>query len=702
MSYDDEISLREREQQRLKRKDRKKSEELVEKTILECAECLDRGKLEDILKVGLLTRNVLIPQLAPDTTHLSNFDMEIGDMNRWNYDSSYMFLEDSDKFLEIIRNPSNYSEADIFRARSTIKEAYLSYELISEQENVIRSGLSASTDLVGFESKIGEFRGGYDIDLGDEIRFRDPDEDQMMTALFVGTQGQGKSVALESIDYDRMQSNHKVIDLLNMSEGEGLTRDIEMNHNELIDARSNLGLESEELDDNSDLQILVPMTVGLEDKVVTKSDDGLDITPITIPASDIDKPLLVKLMMSLIGKEQEATVRIAYGSLDKRLDDWNLSDLANQIRSMPDLGEKLSERAISALKTVNSTGFIRDTDSDYNIDLDEVMRDKDTVTVLYTGHMDLLSGKLMAIGYVLNKIIELRENDDINSYPPLTITAREFWKISPHKRRRARDSRASSLQSVLTEDFEELLRRVRHLRISILADTQESKDIAKSIREQFSLYVIMEATKNALYDICSWCGVDDPEGVQRTIDSKPGVCTIVGRLEPTVNRKKVDYVGPVHIAPAKYHHLSTSNDGSGWSARKKYLDDAELTTPERFGASWIDDVDLSEEYQIKRGSSKDNNPTEEFVENCLTHTGGRKTAKDTVETSVVREVYKEWRREQNDDDIPEIKSKRAFGQRVTKAMKGIFDVDEVENQTRNGTQHYIGFILTQRGDELLS
>jgi len=690
----DSITLREREQQRLQSQSRSYQKQLVKEAILECAPLLNSDNNQGVVTIGKLVNQILRPILAKNTIVLSELDNEFNNERRWNWTETYRFIQDPYKYLGIIENYQNYTEREVNDAMNVIISSYYTYELLAENKNLVDGQLTNSSPVYGFSEFMGEFRGGYDIDLGDSVKIVDETDDQQMTVLNVGKPGQGKSVGVEAMDYDRYSSGYKIFDLTNLTKGEGLTRDIPQGVSDLTEVRKDMGAEIyDEID--TDIQILAPLTPELADHTVTKRGGELEVTPFTLPASSLSKSLLISLMMSLLGKGQQATISDAWNQVNVDNDDWTMKELAHKIRSKENLGPKLAERAVSALRIVNQSGFIRDKECEYKLDLDEIMRDKDTATILYTGHMNGKTSKFMVVGAILSKILELRDKDSMNEYPPMALTARELWKICPHSKRSARDSRAESLQSVITGDFQELLRMARHLNIDVLADTQESNDLNKSIREMFNQYVIYNATRKSLSDMVEWAGADKPKQVYNTLRSEPGVATILGRTEPTVTRQSINYVAPVKICPAPYHHLSTKNDGSGWGARAKHHDDIELTTPREFGADWVDDTEQTGEYDID-GMKKSIPPHEEFVRECFEHTGGRS---DKIPTQVVRNMWSEWAAEHETAE-PEIESTLKFGTKFSKAAKEVFDIDNIDNETRQGKQQYIEFVLTFDGEVL--
>lgn len=670
---------------------------------------IEQGTVVDYQMVGVICRDVLIPTLLPNGyVDLVDCHHELEDEDEWCWESILAMVEEPDKWIREVRSEDGATAQRRLSARSVgrlparqhaahiINQAFESLECIAEAEAYVRSDISSEAEARGHAIQIGHHLRGYDLDLGDPVQIIS-DASGLTKTLMSGGTGQGKSSAVDIEAWDRHKSGRKLIDLIDFVQGESFFYDVPQMDNALRHVREEMGFPPDFGDEEPPkIEILVPMTPGLEEEELAYNIDGQEcvITPFTIPASEIREALLVALMMSLLSPQQEATIRSAYQKVTRANDDWTLKDLADEIGDNDELGPELAARAVSVLSMLQHQGFVRDKTCKYTLDWDRIFSEHNTITVFSCAYMDDLASKLMATGYLLHECIERRKG--LKHVRPTTLIARELWKIAPHNQRQSFDSRAASLQEAIGSMLSEIMREGRHHGMEFLADTQYPSDLVRSVRPAFNRYVVFQLGKKEIKDIFDWTSNDEWRSFYDSLNSKPGQASVVGMTEPSVNRDHIEFVGPVQYAPPPFHHFDVDSDWEGCDSRARYLDNEELRVPKDEGVEWADDTEVPE-YLLFDGdaSTVERTPMEEFVASCIRVTGDRATYVTTVD---VRDSYRRYAQETG---APEIKSSASFGRNLSTAMKSVHEVDELDNDPRSEGRAYIGIVLTEKGEFLL-
>lgn len=727
MSIDDLDQKRSRRygehiQQKRKRKNESNRKLKIRKAIELGNEALAE---EEYYRAACLARDKIAPLLLRDGS-LREYDRTFNGEDEWHVSSLSRFLEGPDKYAAILANGHSDRATDEFAlrasgfktpkraAREVVTEAFVSLETIAIEEGIVKGEMRNYVTARAYTTQVGKMWKAPDMHIEDPVRVISRDSGLTKT-LYHGGTGQGKSSTAGTDIYDRYNINHpdrnrayfvqrghdrkiaqslsegaKIIDLLDLTEGENMVYDIPQQHEDLKKIRQDEGLpptfeDSDELLE-PELEILVPLTPSLNEKEMPyDTDEGEFVpTPFTIPASDLSKPLLVSLLASMVTGQQETTIRTAYDDVARDIDDWSLRDLAEEIMSRDDLGDSYKKRVVKLLDNLQNMGFIRteETAADTNLDWERIFNDTDTITSFSTAFMDDEVGKFIVVGYLIDRIDDLRE---VSDWPDLTIVAKELHNLAPHRNETSYDARAEALQEAIGRRLSTLMRENRHRALSVIADTQDVLNLKKGFRKQFNRFVTFNTSDENLQELFSYTSTDNWKSCSRSLTKRKGEGAVIGQAKPLVEREDLDYLGHVAFVPPPHHHLDTDSEPAGWIARTMYLDNEELRQPNI-------DVHVPEQLLIdERELDNDavaRTPTEEFINECLVVTANHG---DWEHTNAVRAAYSAWA---NANDKPQMSSATQFGKKFN-AHVG----DSIDKAWRNGGNAYLGIRFNSTGKD---
>ncbi|AUX09286.1 hypothetical protein AArcSl_1657 [Halalkaliarchaeum desulfuricum] len=576
------------------------------------------------------------------------------------------------------------------RAVATGQPRVRDYELaldaliaIADHEGITED-VSNHAEARGFELPMGRVWSSYEMEYGDEIRIVSRNSGWPKT-LFCGDTGQGKSATLDGAVADRYASGMKIVDLVDTDEFESGVYDIPQRQPALRDARRDLELPAgaDVMDDFDapDLEILVPLTpetASMDVPVPEGADvDDSVVRPFTIPASDLDETTLVSFLTALVSKQQEASIRTAYNAVAEG--DWTLQDLAEQIAKRDDLQDSYQRRVLRLLEDLQSKGFIRDQDCEYAIDWDDIFYDTDTVTAFSVAPLEEID-QLMVLSYLVRALYD--ERTSRTELPACAGVARELHEIVPHREEAAADARAEALQGAIASNLSYILRKNRHERLEILADTQDVMDLKKGVRLRFSRFVAFQMPDRSLKSCFEYAGASGFDSCRNSIGPEAGVGAVIGMSEAAIEYER-DFISPVQFAPAPFHHFDVDEHDSGFDARCDYLDEDLVPVP------WLGSVpdrlcfgvgDVAGE-EIAEGS-----PYQEFAEECLERGPGK-----TVVKRDVIDAYNNFAEERGYDTVGVRWFLRKFRKQTT-------DEWELESYSE---RKYDGVELTQAGQQYL-
>jgi len=478
-------------------------------------------------------------------------------------------------------------------AMDRVETAFRSLAAVAEHEQIISDELRNRVDVEGWTLKIGEHLQDWEMDLDAPIGGIAAETEAVKT-LHCGGTGSGKSTALETEAEDFYQRNFeagrdfKLIDLVDLDKGENWFGDIPQQQGKLRRIRE----EDMEMppdfavsDDHGTpaVDIRVPLTPNLDDQPLPYDADAeaFRVQPFVIPAAGIPKRILIPCILARVSDDQERTIRKAYDDVNRRKDDWSLQDLANDIRERDELSAKHKADAVGILQSLQDLGFIRTHEHEHTIDWEDIFTDTDRITIFSQAFVGSELGTFFSIAYLVDTILD--ERQDLYGFPDAVLLMRELWEVTPHKGRLSPDERAAAVQEALADRMQKVMRKLRHFDLHLIGDTQEPGDLHKSVRERFNRYVVFNGNRDTVDDVFSWTSNDRNRSFWSTLNMKKGQAGIVGKVEPAVENRDIEFISPVAYCPPAHHHYDKNHDTNGWRTRAKYLSPTE-ECPECGGA----------------------------------------------------------------------------------------------------------------------
>jgi len=706
MSTDDSTeskSFIEHTQSQQQRDDYWDRNEDVRKSIRLCARALQRGERKHYYYIAKELRGTLIPRLVGEEEGSpEDYDDVVGDHREWSFDALTQFFEQPSAYVAAVAPDGTNQiagratltevgdgfEAGEATARQIIDGAFRSCTAIAEEEEIIRAELRSRVDATMFDTKIGEHIQDAEQDLGDSVEAISLLSGALKN-IHTGGTGQGKSSGVESEGEGYYLQNFnegrdfKLIDFVGLRDGENWFYDIPQHDQTMRRSREEQNLAPSFAEDPGrdpetypDLEILVPLTPGLTQRELPfdVDDEEFRVRPFTIPASKIRKRLLISIMATKLTPEQESIVRTAYSEVDNRKEDWTLSDLAEEVRSREELSDTKQKPIISTLRQLQQHGFIRTQEDDYTLDWGEIFADTETITVFSQAFIEDQVAQYIAVGHLAETIVKQREQR--YGIAEAVLLMREMWKVAPHNRRQSFDATAAALQEAIGHMLTELFRENRH------------------------------------------------SGV------------IVGMVQPAIDERGIEYIGPVDFAGPSHHHFNEGVDDNGWKARVNYLTpteeceecgstaldraenladltcedcghemvdlslgrNEELRTPLSEGRRWDDEVPtrltVDAGYDDDGSPDVDREPVKAFAERCLRFSEGSAVKREKVRVAF-NDFLQDHDREPRDFDDSGVLSK--FGQRLAKALGD--DWEDISRGTKDRDVTYTNLELTRVGEE---
>ena len=686
---------------------RSKVQECVEACNIELA----RGDDRNYLHVLNILHDYLYPLVvnADRTNDLDHYHMELVDDDDydWYWTAVNTLLDRYDEYYAALSagETADAVERHLMReqnalpiceaARRRTERAFRSVEAICEAEGIVSGKMSASSVARGFAVELGDHMQPFDMDLGEEVRIVDDDKGSLKT-LFAGDTGEGKSASRFSEAEDRYNAGRKLVEVADFKTGENTVQDAPQGQEALRDIRREHGLPEtfEESDDydNPELEIYIPLTPNLAEYDLPYNVEEEEFVPnvFTIPLCDIPMDVMVAMLSADATQQQETEIRQAYQDVSLEKDDFSLSDIADEVKARDTLDDRFRERVVRTLFSLEKMGFIRTRDDPHALDLEAILRDRETITSFTQMTMRTKTAKLMVVLALLGMIRDVCDNT--HDLPKITLGIGELHKIAPHTNRESFDRNAGDIQDTLGTLLGEIFRENRHTGLEILCDTQTIGDIKKNVRREFNRAVVF--SPSSIYNVVGEMKSVRNEVAEKCINSmrtKAGYAAVVGNAEPINEHKSIDYLSPVKYVPASWHHFDSDDyDGDGFDFRVEYFDEEELRNPQEVGVEWklttenaIDKDELTVD-----GVDAEDDPRGYFSQNCLTVTGD---PSDDVEKAVVRECYDKLREEK---DLPEY-TDNTFGKKLKKKLP------DMDDSKRRGSYVYTNIQLTEYGRSIL-
>lgn len=611
------------------RDDARTRSERIEDLIKRCSRALSRGQETGerhyYRYVAETMRDDLVGLVDEHSSRsFVEYDARLGDHDGWDWMALSSFLGDPDAYVRRLSAGGDLGGRSLSLRRRglvdedtaavlTVKKALESLAAIAEDEKVVLTNYSSRVDAYGFAVKIGENLQAGDMDMGDPVHAVSWQTEGLKT-LHAGGTGYAKSSGLEREaedfylyhpDENESGLDHhppgefKLLDLADLGNGENWFYDVPQQQHYLRELRKKQDLPPDftEADEPIErrVEIFAPLTPALNDVALpydTERDEWT-VRPFVIPASDIPKGLLMAAIAARVSPREMRTIRQAYDDVANERTDWGLVHLAESIYGRDDLSDNNKANAIGVIRSLQNEGFIRTERDGPTLDWEAIFRDTDTITIFTQAEtfVDTEIGQFIAVAYLLDKLLRLRSGSLFQGLPEAVLLVRELWKIVPHSGREVTDDRAKAIQRLIGDLMARALRENRKFRLNVIADTQKPYDLKNSVREMFNRYVVYSGTNRFIEGAFSWTQNSKHKSFRRTITAKRGQASIVGEVQPAIEKSWIEYLPPVDYAPPSHHHWDKNVDDSGWQARVKYLDHEEARQPE-----W--DVDLPDALQI--------------------------------------------------------------------------------------------------------
>lgn len=704
------------QRQQRSRRDYQEARQEIQEAIKHCSRAIENAGPKDYAYVASRLVEDIIPAMERVTSRdLQNYGEVCGGKENWSGKDFESFLRNRQAHVDRLRAAANSrekSDRSTSISKRIVSGSLASLTCIAENENILLDEYKGKADVVGGSTKLGEHLQDEEMDLGDPIASFAEDETGFKT-LHCGRTNAGKSTGLESEVWDFYQQNfddtkneYKVIDLVGFRQGENWTLDVPQQQQPLRRIRDEMGLDEDYVEaghEEPKMEVLIPLTQGLSSKELpfdTESEEFVP-RPFTVPPSEIRKPILVALIDSRLSESEENTFRNVYDEVARSKTDWSLGDIADEIRDREDLSDKHKNEAIGVLRSLQDEGFIRPRSAPgETLEWREIFTDTETITVFSQALCETKLAKLITFAYLIDAIVNSRQQ--MANIPQCVLVMREMWEVAPHKRRQEPDKRAEAVQDAMAQIMVQLMRQNRHIGAHLFGDTQAPSDLLKAIRERFNRYVVYSADFDTIKDIFSWTYNNKYKSFARTVSPRPGEAGIVGQVQPAVEKKDIEYISPVRMAPPPHHHFDATSDQTGWHARVKYHDDEVLRRPaEVDGVEWDDEIPDELDIEMHGKEDEENEsadpsvrPIVAFWEECLDRDPAARVRKARVQ-----EAYNNFAQLHGHEpiDFDDHGALSSWGSKLTSAIPG-----PVKSTQISGDTAYQELKLTPSGESYVN
>ncbi|MFD1526034.1 hypothetical protein ACFR9S_06920 [Halolamina salina] len=599
------------------------------------------------------------------------------------------FFENQDRYLtpesvdgrEWLSARSNRGETPEEHRQRILDGVFESLESAAIMEGYLPSRLEKQQPVYGFSMQLGERYVRPDSTAGGTLDIRDTD-DELKTILCAGSKGSGKSTAVESMVLDSYANGHKIVDLVDFFKSENATYDLpqqEPTNADLIEAREamDLGAGFEDWDERPNLEIMAPLSPGLEKMQVPYNEDSDEpvMRPFTIPASDLTFRQLVMLLHNTT-PTQENHLRSAHQKLVNSGRDWTLKDVADTVRNKTGAGDSVCDRIETALETAQGKSFIRDKECEHQLDWSDIMQNEDVITSFTVHTIREPSDRLLVLSYLLDSVYDAREqltrHNLTENFAPMTIVMREMHKVAP--RSKSEQEAESTMEGYMIDTLSELFALARHANTEIIADTQEFKQQLSS--EVSGLFDHIYCFQSHVPDVKNIfkTRLDDTDPAETIAQfEQPGKCALVN---------EDGYTMPIQFAPPPCHHLEAKEDGSGLGMRARVDETGEKLLP----APWNANVPA----RLKFDDTPDD-PVAEFCEKFIDQTNDMN---DYAVKEYITDTYNEWAKVQD--------KKIMSHDKIHRRVKNHFDLgdDTDAKPTVDGERKYAHRTLVLRGEDV--
>jgi len=313
-----------------------------------------------------------------------------------------------------------------------------------------------------------------------------------------------------------------------------------------------------------------------------------------IPAAEISQDLFVAVLTARVSNTEQDTLREVYEAVDRERSEWSLKHLAEEVASRDELSDTHQRKAIRVIRSLQDMGFIRQANSDYELDWDRIFNATDLVTSINQLVCRNDRERLFVLAWILEQMWE-RRNRTVH-YPQMAMMLRELWAYVPQRNLEHDDDIAAALQGRIIYLLTRFLRQNRDVRTHVVGDTQNVADVNRGVREEFNRFCLFEASFSPAEKFFEWTGNQRVESFVGSITTDVGECGIVGMIGPAFEHTHVEYLAPVAMAPPSHHHHD-KDDGNGFLVRCDLVEAEEPRAPATDDdCTWP--IDVPEDLQI--------------------------------------------------------------------------------------------------------
>lgn len=578
---------------------------------------------------------------------------------------------------------SNYEITTL--PRDTIENALDTYGVIAAYEGIIPEEMRDRADATGYATKVGEHLQSKEWDLSDSVSTVTNDTGALKT-IHVGGTGAGKSngVDVEVWDYYSRSRGEgrefKIIDVYGF-DFENIYYDVSQQQQPLLDARSDMGL-SETIDSpdlpTPEMEIYHPLTPDLTQQELpfNTETETFTVKPYVVPAYELPIDVLIDFLGARLTPQQTASISLAVEEVAKDDPKYSLDDIAQHIKSDDEIDQTVQSRAVKSLESLSRQGWIATGSEEHTLNLDEIMRDTDTITVFSQAFMSDKTRKLMAIAHLIDAIPSQRQE---HAYDEAVVVMRELHETCPHSRRTAANENAAAIQTSIAGKMSDTFRKNRHTGTHLLTDTQKIGDIDISVREMFNRYVVYSEKRDAVKDMANYTGTDEWKSFYKSLNLQTGIAGILGKTGATLSHG-IDYLSPVKYTGAPFHHWDEKTDQGLTKSRTQYVENEEPRTPDEEGTEWHTNTDNISTNKTETGIDIELNPVKAFVTERIE----QDTSSD-LEKETMRSAYNQYREDHGLDTIEWTQSNvTSVSMALKTTMESVFQetIETIDNHPR--------------------
>lgn len=184
---------------------------------------------------------------------------------------------------------------------------------------------------------------------------------------------------------------------------------------------------------------------------------------------------------------------------------------------------------LQKINKLNKLGLISDKADELSLNLDKVMRDKETITSFSFTFLEDQNIRHLLWGYLFRRIYYLRMKKKYYQYPDLALIHRELQNNAPARGKKS--SLSYDGQGISLEFIKKIIAEPRDVGVRLIADSQDPLKIDSDVRKGFTTRFIFRTDQAIVNSLCNQFWLDDK--TRRGIQSQQiGVWTLKGIPEP--------------------------------------------------------------------------------------------------------------------------------------------------------------------------